>query len=185
LATDIRVDVTDQDGNPLPGYTVEADLTKAGTPSTTSATTADEGRITFRVQTTQPGINTFAISRVIDPNQIRCNFHVPPPEPQAWTPGEEAAPTPTPDLATLGISCDHRIPGVESDIIVRGSGEPGRLVTLLLSGPGVIGSGEYVATADANGNFGVRMPINRFGPYIVDVDFQWQYSITVGDVCDG
>ena len=93
------------------------------------------------------------------------------------------APTPEPSAATLSLDCDHRIPGQESDVIVRVSGlQPGQTVSGSVTGPAVIGEGTFSAVANANGTAEARVPINQFGSYNVTVD-GLSGSIEVGDVC--
>ena len=91
------------------------------------------------------------------------------------TPAPEATPTPTPaeqpTEAVLALGCDHRIPNVESDVIVTVSGlEPGQTVSGSVTGPGVIGEGTFSAVANASGTAAARVPINQFGSYSVTVD---------------
>jgi len=187
LATDIRVDIADEAGEPASGYSVLVDIDKAGTPSTASATTEAEGRITFRVQTTAAGQNTLTVKEVRSPADELCSYAEPAPQPQTWTTGDSASlPTPTPELAFVNLSCDHRIPGVESDVIVRGSNfEPGSLITGSLTGPGVIGDGNFSVMVDLSGNFEARIPIGLFGDYTADVDLYGPQTITVGEDCPG
>ncbi len=104
----------------------------------------------------------------------------PPPEgggTPAATPTAQPSPTPTPapteelSTATLGLDCDHRIPDVESDVIVTVYGlQSGQTVSGSVTGPGVIGDGTFSAVANANGTAEARIPINQFGPYEVAVD---------------
>ena len=114
---------------------------------------------------------------------------VPPEEEPVTAP--EPTPTPTPTAAppeeqpepTIGIGCDHRIPGVESDVIASVSGlQPGQTVSGSVTGPGVIGDGTFSATANDAGTAEARVPINQFGPYNVTVD-GLSDSINVGEVC--
>ncbi len=118
----------------------------------------------------------------------------PPPEggeTPAATPTAQPTPTPTPapteepSAATLALDCDHRIPGQESDVIVRVSGlQPGQTVSGSVTGPGVIGDGTFSAVANANGTAEARVPISEFGSYNVTVD-GLSGSIEVGDCPQG
>ncbi len=101
----------------------------------------------------------------------------------AATPKPTPAPTPEPSAATLSLNCDHRIPNVESDVIVTVSGlQAGQTVSGSVTGPGVIGEGTFSAVANASGTAEARVPIDQFGPYDVTVD-GLSGSIDVGDVC--
>lgn len=92
-------------------------------------------------------------------------------------------PTATPEPA-LSLSCDHRIPGEESDVIVRIRGlDPGQTVTGTVTGGGVVGDGNFTATADDNGVAEARIVIDTFSTYEVTVDGETA-EITVGPVCD-
>ncbi len=116
----------------------------------------------------------------------------PPPEggeTPAPTPTPAPSPTPTPapteqpTEAALALDCDHRIPDVESDVIVTVSGlQSGQTVSGSVTGPGVIGDGTFSAVANANGTAEARIPINQFGPYEVAVD-GLSGNIEVGEVC--
>ena len=118
----------------------------------------------------------------------------PPPEggeTTAATPTAQPTPTPTPapteepSAATLALDCDHRIPGQESDVIVRVSGlQPGQTVSGSVTGPGVIGDGTFSAVANANGTAEARVPIDQFGSYNVTVN-GLSGSIEVGDCPQG
>ena len=90
----------------------------------------------------------------------------------------------------VAVGCDHRIPGEESDVIVKvQSLQPGQTVTGFVSGPGVIGDGTFSATAGEDGTAEARVPINQFGSYearvlVVDEsDLGLSAIINVGDVC--
>jgi hypothetical protein len=128
-------------------------------------------------------------------------LHVPNPPPENGetptptatpTPTPEATPTPTPTPAeeqpepAISIGCDHRIPNVESDVIVKITNlQPGQLVTGTVTGPGVIGDGLFSASAGDDGTAEARVPISQFGTYNVNVDAMdgLSGSIDVGDVC--
>ncbi len=108
------------------------------------------------------------------------------------TPGATPTPTPTPapteqpTEAALALGCDHRIPGSESDVIVKITNlQPGELVTGTVTGPGVIGDGLFSASAGDDGTAEATVPINQFGTYNVNVDAMdgLSGSINVGDVC--
>ncbi len=89
----------------------------------------------------------------------------------APTPAATPTPTPEPSAATLSLDCDHRIPNVESDVIVTVSGlQSGQTVSGSVTGPGVIGEGTFSAVANAGGTAEARVPIDQFGPYEVTVD---------------
>ncbi len=108
----------------------------------------------------------------------------PTPTPAA-TPTPAPTPTPTEEQPepAISIGCDHRIPGQESDVIVKITNlQPGQTVSGSVTGPGVIGDGTFSAVANANGTAEARVPINQFGPYNVTVD-GLSGSIDVGDVC--
>ncbi len=101
------------------------------------------------------------------------------------TPTPTPTPTPTeePSAATLALDCDHRIPNVESDVIVTVSGlQSGQTVSGSVTGPGVIGDGTFSAVANANGTAEARVPISELGFYNVTVD-GLSGSIEVGEVC--
>ena len=103
-------------------------------------------------------------------------------EPTA-TPAEEQ---PEPAIAAIAIGCDHRIPGQESDVIVKITNlEPGEIVTGTVTGPGVIGDGLFSASAGDDGTAEAKVPISQFGTYNVNVDGLdgLSGSIDVGDVC--
>ncbi len=126
-------------------------------------------------------------------------LHVPNPPPEDGepptptpTPTPEATPTPTPTPAeeqpepAISIGCDHRIPGQESDVIVKITNlQPGQLVTGTVTGPKVVGDGLFSASAGDDGTAEARVPISQLGTYNVNVDGMdgLSGSIDVGDVC--
>ena len=84
----------------------------------------------------------------------------------ATCPGIE--PPPAGDILdiTIAVGCDHRIPNVESDVIVKVQNMlPGQTARGTVSGPGVIGDGTFSATAGEDGTAEARVPINQFGSY--------------------
>ena len=141
----------------------------------------------------QPGLGTYTLRGMAtsvvevedqEPNRtpltvtvdavVECVADEPTPTPTP-TPAPTPAPTPTttaePSAATLSLDCDHRIPNVESDVIVTVSGlQSGQTVSGSVTGTGVIGDGTFSAVANANGTAEARVPINQFGPYNVTVD---------------
>lgn len=121
---------------------------------------------------------------LIPPTATPTSWIAPPPTP-TWT----STPTPTPPparlLPELRLSCVHRIPGVESDVIIRGENfPPGKAVSGQVTGPGVIGSGRFSATVGDDGRFEARVPINQFGAYTVTAD-SLSSTINVGATCPG
>ena len=100
-------------------------------------------------------------------------------------PTSTPAPSPTPK-PPLDIGCDHRIPGEESDIIVRINGlQPGETVSGTVSGDGVLGDGRFTATAGDDGTAEARVVIDSFDTYTVTLDDGGPSgTITVGPVCD-
>lgn len=109
--------------------------------------------------------------------------------PSSAAPEAPSAPEPEEQPAAtrrLVLSCDHRDPGVESDIIVRGSGfTPGETVTGQLTGPGLVGDGLFEATAGSDGTFEVRVPIDEFGSYTAAVPGIAPQVTEVGTDCAG
>ena len=92
----------------------------------------------------------------------------------------------------LQLDCDHRIPGVESDVLVSGSGfKPGIDIAVLLTGPpdGVVGDGIANVTVGADGTFMVALAIRKFGDYTVTVESTdpsvpvLEESITIDQQC--
>ncbi len=104
-------------------------------------------------------------------------------EPPANEP-EEESPAATREIL---LSCDHREPGVESDVIVRGSGfTPDEVVAGQVTGSGLVGDGLFEVTAGADGTFEVRVPIETFGAYTVVTPGIAPQNIDVGAAnCDG
>jgi hypothetical protein len=94
--------------------------------------------------------------------------------------------TPTPSatpVPALHLGCDHRIPGRESDVIIRiGQRRPGETVTGRMTGSGVVGDGTFTATADENGVAEARVVIDDLATYTVTVNGDTD-TITVGPVC--
>ncbi|MEE8346561.1 MAG: hypothetical protein V3S20_04345 [Dehalococcoidia bacterium] len=102
----------------------------------------------------------------------------------AVSPTPAATPTPAASPTTaLAVGCDHRIPGQESDVIVKVTNlPPGQTVSGTVSGPGVIGDGSFTATAGNDGTAQATVAINQYGSYNVTAD-GLSGSINVGDVC--
>ena len=109
-----------------------------------------------------------------------------PSTPPSTESGDTGSNEPAGETKKVVLSCDHRLPGVESDVIVRGSGfAAGEVVSGKVTGSGLVGDGQFEAVADAEGAFEVRVPIKLSGDYSVDVaDFAPQ-RIDVGAVCEG
>ena len=191
ILTDIRVDVTDEGGNKLSGYTVNVNLFKAGQFSAAMATTEDEGRITFRVQTTEPGDNGLDVSSVSNSDRQVCDIIQPSTISARWsTDADSPLPTPMPSIGVGGpgilLSCEHTKPGIESEVIVRGANlTAGDTVSGTVSGSGVIGNGQFTASVLSDGTFEARVRINLTGPYMVNVAGLGTFSINVGAACPG
>lgn len=103
-----------------------------------------------------------------------------------WVNGEvqcvAGLPTQTPE-PRLALNCDHRMPGVESDVIVRVAGlDPGETVSGTVTGTGVIGGGAFTATASGTGVAEARVAIRELATYTVTVDGESD-TITVGPTC--
>jgi hypothetical protein len=108
----------------------------------------------------------------------------PPPDSDGATPTSTPEQVGQADGLSLGLFCDHRIPGQESDVIAKVEGlEAGQKVAGTVSGPGVIGDGSFGVSADDAGVALARVPISEFGTYEVAVN-GLSDSITVGKVCE-
>ncbi len=85
------------------------------------------------------------------------------------TPAPESTEEPggiMPSEPAMSLGCDHRIPGVESDVLVQIEFlMPGQTVTGWVTGPGVIGDGLFSAPADESGVADAAVPINDYGFY--------------------
>ncbi len=151
--------------------------------SVTLTTPADAAPPYYRVEYAEFTANfLFVLLELEEIEEDEQPTSTPTPTP-APSPTPTPAPTPEPSAATLSLDCDHRIPNVESDVIVTVSGlQSGQTVSGSVTGPGVIGEGTFSAIANANGTAEARIPINQFGPYEVAVD-GLSGSIEVGEVC--
>jgi len=191
IITDIRVDVTDEAGNKLSGYTLDVKLFKAGQFSGAMATTEEEGRITFWVQTTEPGDNGLDGSSVTNAERQVCYIIQPSTISARWsTDSDSRPPTPTPAVGVGGpgilLSCEHTKPGIESKVIVRGTNfTAGDTVSGTATGSGVIGTGQFTATVLPDGIFEARIRINLTGLYKVTIPGLGTFSTDVRAACPG
>ncbi len=157
--------------------------------SVTLTTPADAAPPYYRVEYAEFTANfLFVLLELEEIEEDEQSTPTPTPAPAATptpaaTPAPTPAPTPEPSTATLSLDCDHRIPNVESDVIVTVSGlQSEQTVSGSVTGPGVIGEGTFSAVANADGTAEARVPINQFGSYNVTVD-GLSGSIEVGEVC--
>ena len=157
----VQVTVIDHEDSPFPGADVSIETQKSdGSSSVANGLTNGSGYVTFGLQTTEPGPNTLFLASVgaggCDLNEAMS---------QRQLTFDAQLPLQPPSIA---LSCDHRIPGVESDVIVRGSNLiPGTKVSGEVSGPGVKNTGVFVQTVGPDGTFEARIAVNKFGTYQV------------------